>query len=257
MTHSGTVYLVGAGPGDPGLMTVRGLELLRRADVVLYDALANPVLLDELPPDAERIYVGKRAGVHVMPQQDLNQLLWQKAQEHATVVRLKAGDPYIFGRGVEEAEYLRARGINVVVVPGVTSATAAAAAAGISLTRRGVSSTFVVVTGRQASDATFAPSWEALAQIETVVVMMGVGRAAEIANSLIAGGRAPSTPVALIAAGTLPTQRVYCTTLDHLGTVASTFADDDPVTIIVGEVAAFARLDSLDSLDSSDMDHDG
>lgn len=240
MAETGIVYLVGAGPGDPGLLTVKGLELIRRADVVLYDALANPALLDEAPAHAERIYVGKRAGCHIMPQGELNELLWQKAQEHATVVRLKAGDPFIFGRGVEEADFLKQKGVRVEVVPGVTSATAAAAAAGISLTRRGVSSTFAVVTGRQAHDATFAPAWEALARIETVVVMMGVGRAGEIAAALIAGGRDGSTPVALVASGTLPEQRVLVTRLDALGANAANFADDDPVTLIIGEVAAYS-----------------
>jgi uroporphyrin-III C-methyltransferase len=219
---------------------VRGLELLRRADVILYDALANPSLLAEAPASAERLYVGKRSGNHTVPQQEINHLLWEKAQIHAIVVRLKAGDPFIFGRGIEEAEYLRDRGVTVEVIPGVTSATAAATSAGISLTRRGTSSTFAVVTGRQASDATFAPAWDALAQVETVVILMGLGRAAEIADALITGGRSDSTPAALIADATLPTQQVHVTTLGELGRAASDFADNAPVTIVVGEVAGNA-----------------
>lgn len=239
MTDFGVVYLVGAGPGDPGLMTVRGLELLRSADAVLYDALANPELLDEAPAHAERIHVGKRSGDQYVPQSAINELLFAQAQKHAVVVRLKGGDPYIFGRGSEEEEYLCERGVQVQVVPGVTSATAAAASAGISLTRRGVSSTFAVVTGRQAHDATFAPAWSALAQLETIVVMMGVGTAGAIADALIAAGRAPSTPVALVANATLPTQRVLCTRLDALGASAALFAEEDPVTLIIGEVATY------------------
>lgn len=242
MAEYGIVYLVGAGPGDPGLMTVRGLDLLRRADAVLYDALANPELLDEAPAHAERIHVGKRSGDHYMPQSEINQLLFAQAQRHALVVRLKGGDPYIFGRGSEEEEYLVARGVQVVVVPGVTSATAAAASAGISLTRRGISSTFAVVTGRQAHDATFAPAWNALAQLETVVVMMGVGTAGAIAEAMISGGRAPSTPVALVANATLPSQRVLRTRLDELGASAALFAEEDPVTLIIGEVTNWGIL---------------
>jgi len=238
MAESGTVYLVGAGPGDPGLLTVRGLELIRRADIILYDALANPAMLDAAPPTAERIHVGKRSSQHAISQQEINQLLWEKAQGNGVVVRLKGGDPYVLGRGMEEAEYLRERGVKVEVVPGVSSATAVATAADISLTQRGVSSTFAVVTGRQASDATFAPAWDALAQIETVVILMGVGRAAEIADALIAGGKSASTPVVLIADGTLSTQQVRTTTLAQLGGVAAEFGDDAPVTIIVGEVTA-------------------
>lgn len=239
MKEFGVVYLVGAGPGDPGLMTVRGLELLRRADAVLYDALANPELLDEAPAHAERIHVGKRSGDHYMPQTEISELLYVQAQKHATVIRLKGGDPYIFGRGSEEEEYLQERGVRVEVVPGVTSATAAAAAAGISLTRRGVSSTFAVVTGRQAHDASFTPAWSALAQLESVVVMMGVATAGTIANALMAGGREGATPVALVANATLPNQRVLITRLDALGATAAAFADEDPVTIIIGEVAAY------------------
>lgn len=240
MTVLGTVYLVGAGPGDPGLITVRGRDLLRRADVVLYDALANPSLLDEAPAHAERIYVGKRAGCHIMPQSEMNLLLAEKARSCAVVVRLKAGDPFIFGRGIEEVEALRAQGIPVEVVPGVTSATAAAVSAGISLTQRGLSSTFAVVTGKQASDAQTPPNWDALAQLDTIVVLMGVGAAAEIATALIAGGKPPKTPVALVADGTLATQRTLLTDLAGLGAAAAAFAEHAPVTIIVGEVAAQA-----------------
>lgn len=257
MPIPGTVYLVGAGPGDPGLITVRGRDLLRIADVVLYDALANPALLDELPAHAERIFVGKRAGCQALTQTEMNRLLAEKARQYATVVRLKAGDPFIFGRGMEEVDALQAEGIPVKVVPGVTSAIAAASSAGISLTQRGVSSTFAVVTGRQASDATSAPPWQALAQIDTVVVLMGVGAAADIAAALIAGGRSPLTPVALIADATMPTQRVLHTDLAQLGAVAANFAEHDPVTILIGDVTNYTAAGISISPTSQPADHAG
>lgn len=236
----GTVYLVGAGPGDPDLITVRGLEILRRAGAVIYDALANPALLAEAPPHAERIYAGKRAGNHAKTQDEINELLRLKAQEHAVVVRLKAGDPYVFGRGSEERAYLLAAGVAVEVVPGVSSAIAAAEAANVPLTHRGLSSCFAVVTGRYSSTTPSPPNWEALAGVDTLVVMMGLAAAEEIAHRLLAAGRGPETPVAIVASATLPEQRVLCTTLAELGVAAATLSSDIPATIIVGPVAAFA-----------------
>ena len=242
-SQPGTVYLVGAGPGDPGLITVRGLEILRRAGAVIYDALANPALLAEAPPHAERIYAGKRAGKHAKTQDEINELLRVKAQGHAVVVRLKAGDPYVFGRGSEERAFLLAAGVPVEVVPGVSSAIAAAEAAHVPLTHRGLSSCFAVVTGRYSSGTPHPPNWEALAGVDTLVVMMGLAAAAEIAQRLLAAGRDAQTPVAIVASATLPDQTVLCTTLDRLGEVAATLQNDIPATIIVGAVAAFAAAE--------------
>lgn len=236
----GTVYLVGAGPGDPGLITVRGLELLRRAGAVLYDALSNPALLDEAPVHAERIYVGKRAGRHAKTQEQIHELLRAKAQEYAVVVRLKAGDPYVFGRGSEERAWLLTAGVPVEVVPGVSSAIAAAEAADVPLTHRGLSSCFAVVTGRYSSNAPQPPDWDALARVDTLVVMMGLELAGEIAQRLLAAGRDLTTPVAIVAAATLPNQQVIATTLAGLEAAAATLSGDLPATIIVGAVAALA-----------------
>lgn len=240
-TAPGTVYLVGAGPGDPGLITVRGLEVLRRADVVVYDALANPALLGEAPARAERIFAGKRSGRHSARQEEINDLLRRKALEHAVVVRLKAGDPYVFGRGSEERAYLQAAGIPVEVVPGISSAFAAGEAAGVPLTHRGLSSSFAVVTGRLAAGAPHAPDWGALARIDTVVVLMGLAAAGEIAQRLMDGGRDPATPALIVAAATLPEQQAIPCTLATLAEAAAQVDGDAPATIIVGAVAALAE----------------
>src|SRR6266700_2568183 len=209
-----TVYLVGAGPGDPGLLTVRGAELLARADVVVYDRLVDPSLLDLAPVDAERIYVGKAPGRTEIEQADINELLVEHGRGRA-VVRLKGGDPFVFGRGGEEAEALAAAGVPFEVVPGITSAIGAPAYAGIPVTHRGVSTHFTVVTGHEdpakgAADV----DWEALARAGgTLVILMGAGRIDEIARRLVAAGRAPDTPVAAVRNGTRPDQHTTRTTL--------------------------------------------
>ena len=235
----GTVYLVGAGPGDPDLLTLRGANLLRRAGAVLYVALANDALLGWTPDGAELIYVGKRAGRHALSQPEINELLRQKAHAHAVVVRLKGGDPFVFGRGGEEMEYLRQHGVPVEIVPGISSAIAAPAAAGIPVTQRGVSRSFAVVTGH-ALAGDDAPNWSALAQLDTVVVLMGVAHAGEIAARLMAAGRAPATSAAAIQSATLPDQRQVVATL---GTLAQAMAEAEigaPAVLIFGEVAQMA-----------------
>ena len=237
----GAVYLVGAGPGDPDLITLRGVNLLRRAGAVLYDALANDALLGWTPDGAELIYVGKRAGRHALSQTEINELLRQKAHEHAVVVRLKGGDPFVFGRGGEEMDYLRSHGVPVEVVPGVSSAIAAPAAAGIPVTQRGVSRSFAVVTGH-ALDGDDAPNWEALAQLDTVVVLMGVGRVAEIAARLAAAGRSPETPAAAIQSATLPDQRQVVATLGTLAAAMTQAEIDAPAVLLFGEVARMGAV---------------
>src|SRR5713226_2941737 len=202
----GKVYLIGAGPGDPELMTVKGLRCLRDADVVLYDRLISPLLLEEARPGAALMYVGKGPKNHSLPQEDINTLLITYARQGCTVARLKGGDPYVFGRGGEEAEALAAAGIPFEVVPGVSSAIAAPAYAGIPVTHRGVSTHYTVVTGHEDPAKERADiDWEALARAGgTLVILMGAGRIADIARRLVAGGRSADTPVAAVRHGTRP-----------------------------------------------------
>ena len=209
------VYLVGAGPGDPGLITVRGLALLRRADVVVYDQLASPELLKEAPAGAELLYVGKKAGAHAVPQGGINELLVHRARAGLTVVRLKGGDPFVFGRGGEEAEELAAAGIPFEVVPGVTSAVAVPAYAGIPVTHRRYTTLVTFITGHEdpTKEASTIP-WAALGQNPgTLVFLMGVKNLAENCRRLIEAGRAAETPAAVIQSGTTLTQRTVVGTL--------------------------------------------
>ena len=203
----GTVYLVGAGPGDAGLLTVRGAELLGCAEVVVYDALVNPDLLRLAPKSAEIIYGGKRAKDHAIPQDELNALLVAKARDGKTVVRLKGGDPYVFGRGGEEAEELAAAKIPFEVVPGVSSIVAGPNYAGIPLTHRDVTSSFAVVTGHEdpSKEASNIP-WDALSKIGTVVFLMGVRNIGKNMRKLMEHGKPSRTPVAVITWGTYPAQ---------------------------------------------------
>ena len=230
-----TVSLVGAGPGDPGLLTVRGAEVLGRADVVVYDRLVHPSLLELAPPDAERIYVGKTPGRAEIEQADINALLVEHGRAGRAVVRLKGGDPFVFGRGGEEAEALVTSGVAFEVVPGITSAIGAPAYAGIPVTHRGASTHFTVVTGHEdpAKDSADV-DWEALAKAGgTLVILMGAGRVGDIAARLVAGGRSPETPVAAVRNGTRADQgtvRATLATIAEAGIRA-------PAAIVVGEVA--------------------
>jgi uroporphyrinogen III methyltransferase/synthase len=229
-----TVYLVGAGPGDPGLLTVRGAAVLGRADVVVHDRLAEASLLDLAPPAAIRIDVGKSPGRPVA-QAEINALLVDEGRRRPVVVRLKGGDPFVFGRGGEEAEALREAGIDYEVVPGVTSAIAAAAYAGVPVTHRGVATSFTVVTGHSRHAVDRETNWEALATVGgTVVVLMGVAHRAAIAARLMAGGLPGTTPVVAVTWGTRPEQVTVRTTLAGLGAVEVR----PPATIVIGAVAA-------------------
>jgi uroporphyrinogen III methyltransferase / synthase len=231
-----TVYLVGAGPGDPGLLTVRGAAVLGRADVVVYDRLSVETLLDLAPAHAERISVGKAPGRVTLTQAEIDALLVERGRTGATVVRLKGGDPFVFARGGEEAAALQAAGVPFEVVPGITSAIAAPAYAGIPVTLRHSSTSFTVVTGHE--DPTVGEEgsvdWRAVAQVGgTIVVLMGVARIRRIAEELMAGGRSPDTPVAAVRWGTRPEQATIRATL-------ATIADqplESPSVIVVGEVA--------------------
>ncbi len=238
MRDKGIVYLVGAGPGDPGLITVKGLECIGRADVVIYDRLVNPQLLTIAREGAELIYVGKSVHHHALPQEEINALLVRKAQEGKTVTRLKGGDPFLFGRGGEEAEALAQAGIPFEVVPGVTSAIAAPAYAGIPVTHRDYTSTFAVVTGHE--DPTKEASnieWAKLATgVGTLVFLMGVGNLPLIVGELLKHGRPPDTPVAIIRWGTEARQETVTASLRDIVDRAQDAGIKPPGVIVVGDV---------------------
>lgn len=235
----GKVYLVGAGPGDPGLFTIKGLELLRSADVVMYDALANPELLAECKEGAELIDAGKRARDHHLSQWQTNELLVKYAEEGKTVVRLKGGDPFLFGRGAEEAEELRAAGAEVHVVPGVSSSISVPELAGIPVTHRDYASMVTFITGHEKDGrGEDRVDWRALVKGHgTLVIMMGLGNAGRISRELIEGGMSPDTPAAVISKGSTPEQRVEVTTVAGLEATIRDRALEPPGIMVVGEVA--------------------
>jgi len=234
---TGKVYLVGAGPGDPGLISQRGLECLAQADVVIYDRLLDERLLDEAPA-AERIYVGKTAGEHIKPQTEINQLLVQKANDGKMVVRLKGGDPFVLGRGGEEAEALEHNYIPFEVVPGVSSAVAVPAYAGIPVTHRGLASSFAVVTGHEdPSKASSSIAWEKLATgVDTLIFLMGTQNLHKIVAKLLAHGRPPTTPIAVIKDGTRPEQKTVVGSLKDIVATVKEHGLNSPAVIVVGEV---------------------
>ena len=235
----GTVFLVGSGPGDPDLLTVKAKRLLERADVVLHDRLPGPEILEGL--SAERCEdVGKRAGGERTPQPEINERLVELAREGNSVVRLKGGDSFVFGRGGEEAEYLANHGVPFEVVPGVTSATAAPAVAGIPITHRDHASSVSFVTGHEdPTKAESAVDWGALAATGgTIVVLMGVGRLPDYTAALAEAGMAAETPVALVERGTWPGQRVATGTLETIVDVRDEAGIEPPAVTVIGEVAA-------------------
>jgi len=234
----GKVYLVGAGPGDPSLISVKGLECLKKAEVIIYDRLFDERLLDSLPPATERIYVGKTAGEHTKPQAEINQLLVEKAREGKTVVRLKGGDPFVLGRGGEEAAVLVQNHVPFEVVPGITSAVAVPAYAGIPVTHRGLSSSFAVVTGHEdPSKDVSSINWEKLATgVDTLVFLMGMKNLPEIVAKLIECGRPPNTPVAVIKEGTRTDQKTVVGSLKDIVAKVNEHHLTPPVIIVVGEV---------------------
>jgi uroporphyrin-III C-methyltransferase len=234
----GKVYLVGAGPGDPGLLTLKGKTLLECADVVIYDALVSPQILGMINPNAEQIYAGKRSGRHSLVQEETNQLLIEKAQTHAVVVRLKGGDPFVFGRGGEEMEDLVAAGISVEVIPGVTSGIAAPAYAGIPLTHRHYSSSVTFVTGHE-SAGKYRPdvNWGAIAHgSETIVVYMGVRNLPHIVAELTNAGLPWETPIALIRWGTRPDQEELIGTLKTIVEQMDAAGFEAPAIAVIGNV---------------------
>src|SRR5213082_36388 len=237
-SSSGRVYLVGAGPGDPELITLKALRCLRMADVVVYDRLISPCLLDEARSEAERVFVGKEPGCHSMKQEKINALLITYARRGCIVVRLKGGDPFVFGRGGEEALALAKAGILFEVVPGVSSAIAVPAYAGIPVTHRGIASSFAVLTGHEdpAKDGD-ATDWRKLAMaVDTLVILMAIGSFPRIVAALLAHGRRPETPVALIRWGTTEAQEVRVGTLADI--VGHARGLEPPVVAVVGDVVS-------------------
>ena len=243
----GKVYLVGAGPGDPGLLTLRGKTLLEFADVVVYDALVSPEILGTINPRAEKINAGKRCGRHSLLQVETTKLLIDKAQTNAVVVRLKGGDPFVFGRGGEEMEDLVKAGVPVEVVPGVTSGIAAPAYAGIPLTHRNYSSSVTFVTGHEASGK-YRPqvNWSAIAQgSETIVIYMGIHNLANIIEQLTQAGLSNNTPIALIRWGTRPDQQELFGTLATIVQQVAETGFEAPAIAIIGKVVAFQQMLAL------------
>ncbi|WP_038055463.1 uroporphyrinogen-III C-methyltransferase [Thermodesulfobacterium hydrogeniphilum] len=233
----GKVYLVGAGPGDPGLFTLKGKKVLEEADVIIYDYLANVKLLNFCKENVEKIYVGKKGGAHTLPQEKINKLLVKKAKEGKTVVRLKGGDPFLFGRGGEEAEELQKEGIPFEIIPGITSAIAVPAYAGIPVTHRNFTSTLAIITGHEAEGKEESKiNFSALSKIGTLVFLMGVKNLPYIIENLIKEGKSPETPVAVIQWGTLPKQKTVTGVLKNIVEKVKKTGVTAPAIIIVGEV---------------------
>ncbi|TCP58121.1 uroporphyrinogen-III C-methyltransferase [Tumebacillus sp. BK434] len=235
---AGIVYLVGAGPGDPKLITVRGVECIQQADVIAYDRLANPVLLDYAKAGAELIYVGKLPDRHSLPQEEINALLIAKAQEGKVVTRLKGGDPFVFGRGGEEALELKKHGIPYEVVPGITAGIAAPAYAGIPVTQRYVSSSFAVVAGHECPiKEQSSIRWDKIATaVDTLAFYLGVKNLPLICEQLITHGRDPKTPVAIIHWGTMAEQKTVVGNLETIVEIARQEQISNPSIILVGDV---------------------
>lgn len=241
MEKLGCVHLVGAGPGDPDLLTLKARRLIGEADVVVYDRLVSDDIMALVPPGTARISVGKQPRCHPVPQQEINELLVRLAHSGRTIVRLKGGDPFLFGRGSEEAAHLRAHGVPFTVVPGVTSASGCAAAVGIPLTHRGLASGVHFVTGHCRDDVDLDLNWEALAEPDTtLVIYMGMANIPQIAVLLIAHGLSEATPAAAIANGSRQNQRHVISTLGEIGAAAASANFDGPVLFIIGRVVDMA-----------------
>lgn len=235
---SGMVYLVGAGPGDPKLITLRAVELIKKADVVLYDRLVSKKIISMIPKKSQRIYVGREVGDDYKHQDDTNLQMVKLAKSNKNVVRLKGGDPFIFGRGGEEAEYLKKNKIRFEIVPGITSGIGSAIYSGIPLTHRKYSSSVVFVTGHEDPGKTKSPvQWKKLAKsVETIVIMMGLSRIGVISKQLVSGGLAKTTPVAVIQKGTNDDQRVIIGNLSDIAAKIKKYQVTPPSIIIIGNV---------------------
>jgi uroporphyrin-III C-methyltransferase len=245
MQGMGKVVLVGAGPGDPDLLTVRAVQRIGSGEVIVYDRLVHQRVLALAKPSAEKIFMGKLQGHHVR-QDDIHALLVEKAREGRTVIRLKGGDPFLFGRGGEEVEYLAEHGIPFEVVPGISSSLAAPLSAGIAVTHRAASSSVAIVTGHNAEGNDDRINWQALVGIDTLVFLMGVHNVETIALKLIAAGRPPNTPAAMIQMASWDSERVVTGTLDNIAAVVRREEIEPPATLVIGEVVLLReRLQQL------------
>ncbi|MCQ6275251.1 uroporphyrinogen-III C-methyltransferase [Bacillus sp. V3B] len=232
----GKVYLVGAGPGDPDLITIKALKCIQKADIILYDRLVNKKLLDSAKKDATFVYCGKLPKCHTMKQETINHLLVKFAKQGKVVTRLKGGDPLVFGRGAEEAEVLVQHGILFEIVPGITSGIAAPAYAGIPVTHRDLGSSFAVVTGHGPKGMPTNINWSSLTGIDTLLVYMGIGHLSEICHQLILHGKSADTPIALVNWGTTTKQRTVTGTLASIVEKAKIEGIENPSMIVIGEV---------------------
>jgi uroporphyrin-III C-methyltransferase len=239
----GKVYLIGAGPGDPKLLTVKAVELLKKADVIIYDRLGvNQEVLNMAPVNAKKIFVGKRTGLHEVPQDQITKIIIEKAKQGGEIVRLKGGDPFIFGRGGEEAEALVSEGIEFEIVPGVSSSIAAPMYAGIPLTHRDYAASVAIITGHRAGDVEKPVDWVKIATvIDTMVILMGVESLEGIVKKLLDGGINPKKPVAIVESGTLPQQRTLISTLGTVIEESRAKEIKPPSVIVIGDIASLGR----------------
>lgn len=236
----GKVYLTGAGPGDIELLTIKALRVIEEADLIIYDRLANPEILKKAKKSCEFIYVGKEDGRHIMPQDDINETIYKSSLKYENVVRLKGGDPFVFGRGGEEALYLFARDVKFEIIPGITSAVSVPAYAGIPVTHRGISKSFRVVTGHEASKKDVSSmNWEDLKTDDTIVFLMGLHNIDKISKKLIEIGKGKDCPVAIISKGTTSEQQVVIGTLVNIATKAKNIPT--PALIVVGKVVELRK----------------
>jgi uroporphyrinogen III methyltransferase / synthase len=242
----GKVYLVGAGPGDPGLLTLRAAELIRAGDVIVYDRLIQEKVLALAKPGAEKIYVGKPLGCHASQQEEIHQLLLRHARQGKLVVRLKGGDPFLFGRGGEEVEYLAEHGVPFAVVPGVSSCLSAPLSANIAVTHRAASSSVAIVTGHNALGNQERVDWQALSRLDTLVFLMGVHNVEAIASKLMAAGRSADTPAAMIQRAFWNGEHVVTGTLGNIAAAVRRAGVEPPATLVIGEVVRLRqRLQQL------------
>jgi len=241
----GKVFICGGGPGDPKLITVRAMELLKSCDVVLYDRLVGKEIIDQIPAGTEKVYVGRTVGQPTTHQDRTNELMVKYAEKGKNVMRLKGGDPFIFGRGAEEAEYLIKRGIEFEIVPGITSAIASPAYAGIPLTHRRYSSSVAIVTGHEdAEKDELVVKWDKLAgAVDTIVVLMGIGKVDQISRELMNAGMKKGTKIAIVASGTTDKQKIVRGTLATIVSVAKKAGVKPPAVIVIGKVAGLDNLE--------------
>ena len=241
----GKVFICGGGPGDPKLITVRAMELLKSCDVVLYDRLVGKEIIDQIPAGTEKVHVGRTVGQPTTHQDRTNELMVKYAEKGKNVMRLKGGDPFIFGRGAEEAEYLIKRGIEFEIVPGITSAIASPAYAGIPLTHRRYSSSVAIVTGHEdAEKDELVVKWDKLAgAVDTIVVLMGIGKVDQISRDLMNAGMKKGTKIAIVASGTTDKQKIVRGTLATIVSVAKKAGVKPPAVIVIGKVAGLENLE--------------